>query len=145
MLARRLLALIAVLLVILAIANAVAPRNASRTPTPPPATTGATPATPPSASAAPDSTGRVVTAELSATPSGRTKVVRARLGDEVDLYVSAPVVGTVTLSGYDLLEAVDPSTPAEFHFIADRAGTFDVLLQEADAVVGRLRVSPSST
>jgi hypothetical protein len=40
---------------------------------------------------------------------------------------------------------VDPSTPAEFHFIADRAGTFDVLLQEADAVVGRLRVSPSST
>jgi hypothetical protein len=145
MLARRLLALIAVLLVILAIANAVAPRNGARTPNPPPTTAGSAPATPPSATAVPDAGGRTVTAELSATPSGRTKVVRARLGDEVDLYVSAPVVGTVTLNGYDLLEAVDPSTPAEFHFIADRAGTFDVLLQEADAVVGRLRVSPSST
>ena len=145
MLARRLLALIAVLLVVLAVANAVAPRKTDRAPSSPPGNAGTAPATPPSATAVPDTAGRTVTAELSATPSGRTKVVRARLGDEVDLYVSAPVVGTVTLSGYDLLEAVDPSTPAEFHFIADRAGTFDVLLQEADAVVGRLRVSPSST
>ena len=136
MLARRLLALIAVLLVVLAVANAVAPRKTGRAPSSPPGNAGTAPATPPSATAVPDTAGRTVTAELSATPSGRTKVVRARLGDEVDLYVSAPVVGTVTLSGYDLLEAVDPSTPAEFHFIADRAGTFDVLLQEADAVVG---------
>jgi hypothetical protein len=139
MLARRLLALIAVLLVLLAIANAVAPRNSSPPAQPAPGTATA-PSSPPQVSPAPATGGDTVTAQLSASPSGKPRTLQIRLGDEVDLAVSAPIVGTVTIAGYDLLEAVDPAAPAEFHFIADQAGTFDVSLEEADALIGRLRV-----
>jgi hypothetical protein len=143
MLARRLLLLIALLLVMLAVANAVAPRGerGSSTGTLTGPRTG--PSLPAQAQPGTES-GGTVTATLRAGTAGRPRVVRARLGDLVDLSVAADVVGTVQVGGYDLLEPVDPAAPAEFHLFADRAGSFDVSLLETGAVIGRLLIRPTA-
>jgi hypothetical protein len=69
------------------------------------------------------------------------RVVRARVGDRVELRVEAPYPDTVELTGYDLIEAVDETTPALFDFIADRAGRFAVRLQASERTVGAVEVS----
>ena len=128
MLAGRLLAFAALLLVMAAIAAAVAPapvdRNEQRT--------------------APVSPRHVATrttrAELPAS-NGRPVTVRARAGDVVELRVVSRAVDDVRVEGLGILEPVDETSPAILNFIADRPGSYDVRLDRQAKLVGTLDVS----
>ena len=134
---RRALLLASILLITAAVAIALAPgpRDSSG-----PATTAtAAPATSTPATA-------TVTAEL---PGAAGSVVRARVGDFVELRVASARPGSVTIDGYDRVEPVDPSSPARFAFVADQAGTFAVRVLdggdeglEESRTVGRIVVGP---
>lgn len=69
------------------------------------------------------------------------RVVRARVGDRVELRVEVRSPETVEIPDYGLLEAADETTPARFDFIADRAGRFPVRLQASERTVGSVEVS----
>ena len=139
MLARRLLLLVAVLLVVGALASAVAPRDTTKKDQGP-ASSVATETAPAPAPGA----GTTVTAELTGGTGGRTKTVRARVGDLIDLTVAAPGPDTVTIEGYDQIQPADPDSPARFSFFADQQGNFDVTLQQAGTLAGRLEIEPAA-
>ena len=142
MLARRLLLLIAVLLVAGAFASAIAPRNTTRNDR---TTTGGTiAATPAPATAPATSPGTTVEAELPGAAGGKTKTVHARVGDLIDLTVRAPGPDTVSIEGYDEIQPADVDNPARFSFFADQQGAFDVTLQQAGTVAGRLEIDPAA-
>jgi hypothetical protein len=68
------------------------------------------------------------------------RVVRAAVGDRIELDVEAEATDQVQVAGYDLLEVVDPLAPAHFDFIADHAGRFRVTLLSSGKALGRLEV-----
>jgi hypothetical protein len=143
MLARRLLLLIAVLLVAGAFASAIAPRDTTkndRTGT----SSGTTASTPAPAPAPATSAGLTVEAELPGTPGGKTKTVHARVGDLIDLTVRASGPDTVTIEGYDEVQPADADNPARFSFFADQQGAFDVTLQQEGTLAGRLQIDPAA-
>ena len=125
MLLRRLLLLVAVLFMIAAIASAIAPRPETG-----PAPLAPTPA-PPAAIATPRVTGHL--------PADG--VVRADVGDVVDLSVTAEAEDTVQIVALGLDAPVDPQTPARFELVADQPGRFPVTLQGAGTRLGMLEVS----
>ena len=141
MLARRLLLLIAVLLVAGAFASAIAPRDTTRNDrtSTRSATTASTPAPAPATSP-----GTTVEAELPGTAGGKTKTVHARVGDLIDLTVRAPGPDTVSIEGYDEIQPADVDNPARFSFFADQQGAFDVTLQQAGTLAGRLEIDPAA-
>ena len=142
MLARRLLLLIAVLLVAGAFASAIAPRDTTRNDRT--ARTGGTTASTPAPAPTAGSTGLTVEAELPGPAGGKTKTVRARVGDLIDLTVRAPGPDTVSIEGYDEIQPADADNPARFSFFADQEGAFDVTLQQAGTVAGRLEIDPAA-
>ena len=70
----------------------------------------------------------------------KDRVVHAAVGDRIALEVVADDVDQVEIEGYDLIEPVDPGTPAQFDFVADQAGRFRVTVGSAGKTVGRLEV-----
>jgi len=140
MLTRRLLALAAVLIGTTAVAAALAPtpmrdgvRSAPEGRRTPPAALG-----PRAAGGRPNHT---ITANFTDRPSGRGVVARARVGDLVRLVISTRRAGVVEV-GELAVEAVDPSVPTTIELLADRPGTFDVVLSDERRVLGRLEVAP---
>lgn len=69
------------------------------------------------------------------------RVVRARVGDDVELSVTARGPDSATLAGFGLTAAASPGAPARFSFRADRAGTFAVVLTLSGRRAGLLVVS----
>jgi hypothetical protein len=138
-LARRLLALIGVLLVLLAVASQVAPRDTgpktTSVRTPPPTT--------PSVAPAPRSDTEI-RATLPGPPAHGTKVVRAAVGDLLTLTVRADIPDSVEIPALGEVEPVDPTTPAEFSLFLARPGRYDVRLQSDHTLLGRLRVTAAS-
>jgi endonuclease YncB( thermonuclease family) len=134
---RRVLLLSSILLITAAIAIALAPgRHGASAPV------TSEPAVPATSSAA---TG-TVKAQL---PGAIGSVVRARLGDFVELRVASASPGTVRIDGYDRLEPVDPTSPARFGFVADEVGIFPVRVLDSGSeglerslTVGRIVVGP---
>jgi hypothetical protein len=116
--------LLALLLVMIVMSIAASLSSQSTTPTAP-----ALPAAPAQGLA------RTVTATL---PDDR--IVRAAVGDRIALEVKADTADQAQIAGYDLLEVVDPATPANFDFIADAAGRYGVRLLSTGEVVGRIEV-----
>jgi hypothetical protein len=123
---RRILLFAALLLVVAAIANAIAPGD-----DPPQAVKGAPGATPPPAD------GEVVDARL---PSRRD--VQARVGDLVQLEVRHRASDVAQIVSLGIAEPVDPELPAEIVFDADRTGRFSVTLRDAARRVGVVEVLP---
>jgi len=125
---RRVAILFAVLLMLSAALTALAPRRESdddnRATTPPPATT------------ARDD----VTAAVRATLP-RDRIVRARVGDNVELTVTAREPDSATIDALGLTDSAIPGAPAQFSFRADRAGTFPVMLTLSGRRAGRVVVS----
>jgi len=76
--------------------------------------------------------GRVVPAP------GRFQV---RQGDSVIIEVSSDVADTVHLHGYDIEVELEPGTPAELQFTADRAGLYDVETHDTHLTLFQLQVS----
>ena len=85
------------------------------------------------------SSGRVVRASVRVS-ARRPPVVRARLGDLVELSVALGGPSTVAL-GEDRVESGDQDTPARFDFIADRAGAYGIRRLDDDRTVARLVVA----
>jgi len=125
---RRAAILLAFLLVLSAVLTAVAPR---RDPNPESGPTTPAPATP----ARED-----VTAAVRKTLP-RDRVVRARVGDNIELTVTAREPDSATIDALGLTDAAGPGAPAQFSFRADRAGTFPVMLTLSGRRAGRVVVS----
>lgn len=125
---RRVALLFAVLLVLSAALTALAPR-------PDPADEDHS--TVPSAVTSPRDD---VTVAVRATMP-RERVVRARVGDNVELTVSARVPDSATIDGLGLTDAAAPGAPAQFSFRAVRAGRFPVRLTLSGRRAGRVVVS----
>jgi len=95
--------------------------------------------TQPSAPTLPPSPGQALARTITGTlPDDR--IVRAAVGDRIALEVKADSADQVQIAGYDLLEVVDPATPANFDFIADEAGRYGVRLLSTGEIVGRVEV-----
>jgi hypothetical protein len=71
----------------------------------------------------------------------RDEVVRAQVGDLVELTVTAEQVDSATIEALGLTEALAPQAPARFSFLADRAGSFPVTLTLTDDRAGRVVVT----
>jgi hypothetical protein len=71
----------------------------------------------------------------------RDEVVRARVGDLVELTVTARAADSATIGGFGQTEAVAPGAPARFSILADRAGSFPVTLTLSDDRAGRILVA----
>jgi hypothetical protein len=134
MLARRLLVLAAVLLALGAVAASIAPRDLRG-----PRTAPSLPAPPPRAPA-PSLPGRELALTVDAD-AARPPTVAARVGDDVRLSIRAPVTGALSIAVLDRTQAVDPYSPAIFDFVADRAGSFPVVLAGTAVRVATLRVT----
>jgi hypothetical protein len=132
--ARRLLLLVALLMGLTALAASIAPREEEVNPPP----KVEQPLASPSAEPADDQ--ETVTETLSTDENDARDVIVADRGDVVHLTVSGRAVDAVQIVGLDLIEPIDPRTPAIFEFVADTPGTFDVALLEEPRVVGRLRI-----
>lgn len=131
MFARRLLVLIALLLVAAAIATALSPRDDSTATRPPDPRPGQATVVEPA----------TVVAAIPARV-GRPQPVRARVGDFVRLEVRSSAPDSVSVGGYDRVEPSDPATPAQFAFFAQRAGRFPIRMQSGK-IAGLLVVAPS--
>lgn len=125
---RRLALLFALLLVLSAVLTAIAPRDEPD---------DAGDRSPDTATAS--ATGADVTAAVRGVLP-RDRVVRARVGDDVELTVTARGPDSVTIGGLGLTDAAIPGAPAQFSFRADRAGTFAVALTISGGRAGRIVV-----
>jgi len=137
MLGRRLLLLVAVLLATGAIAAALTPRDSGQTT---PTTTAPTAPVVPGATGGTGAGAREVNRTVDAEGS-EPAVVRARVGDLLNLVVRAPSPDVVELDGTGRFDSVDSSTPARFNFFVEDPGTFPIRLQETGQEIGRLVVS----
>lgn len=68
------------------------------------------------------------------------EVVRAEVGDLVELTVTADGPDSAAIEGLGLVEALAPGAPARFSFLADRPGSFPVTLTISDDRAGRIIV-----
>ena len=137
MLGRRLLLLVAVLLATGAIAAALTPRDSGQTT---PTTTAPTAPVVPGATGGTGAGAREVDRTVDAE-GAEPAVVRARVGDLLNLVVRAPSPDVVELDGTGRFDSVDSSTPARFNFFVEDPGTFPIRLQETGQEIGRLVVS----
>jgi hypothetical protein len=127
---RTVLLVLATVLLVTSVLGALAPRDdQARKPD--------RPLRPAPAAAAPD-------APADGTARGvlpRDKVLRARVGQLVELTVTATAPDSATFDG--LTDAVAPGSPATFSFVADAAGSYPVSLSISDDRVGRVVVAPA--
>jgi hypothetical protein len=137
MLTRRLLILAAVLLGLGALAASLAPRDL-RGPGRP--TTITTVVRPP---ALPAPAGRDLALSLDAD-AARPGTVLARVGDHVRLTVRAAAPDAVSIPALGQVQPVDPYSPAQFDFVADRPLASPITLQQTGRRVGTLRIAAAS-
>jgi hypothetical protein len=131
MAARRLVAVLIVMLVLSTVAAVLVP--APRRPIGSSTTTTSTRST--TARPAPGA-GKLVTATMNT--QRRRGPVNLRVGDELRLRVVSNRSDQVKIDGFGLVEAVDASAPALFDLFADHAGQFDVTLLDSGDTVGRI-------
>jgi hypothetical protein len=135
-LVRRLLILLAVLIVLTGVATSIAPRPAplfqpSPTASPPPVPRAAPGTRPPD--------GASVHAVLSAGPDHPARRISARVGDHLSITVRDESVDSVALGDLDV-EPVEPGVPAHFDLLADDAGSYPLVLVDAGRRIGTLVV-----
>lgn len=138
MAARRLIAILLVLLFLSSLAAALAPvqegvRSDSSSST---TTTAEAPAPPGSGTAEPG----VVSQTVDASARGPARV-RARTGDRLELKVKSQQPGTVELVGLGPAEDVGPRQPAFFDVLLKDARTYPVRFLDSERDVARIVVS----
>jgi hypothetical protein len=128
-LARRLLLLAAVLMLLAALAASIAPRDLTGGDDPPPESTNL-PA------------GRPVAREITATPGAAPARVAVNRGDTLALQVSGDLLDEVLIERLDLIDPIEPSTPARFNLLIDApAGSYPIRLIDADRRIGSIVIS----
>ena len=145
MAARRLIAILLVLLFLSSLAAALAPvqegQKVVSSSTSTTSTTAEVPA-PPEADAAEGP--RLISQSLNAS-GGRPAVVRAKVGDQLQLRVTSQDSGTVELAGLGPTEDVGSEQPAYFDVLLRDDGSFPVrFLGTDDPDIARIEVSPST-
>jgi hypothetical protein len=68
------------------------------------------------------------------------EVVEARVGDRIELTVTAAEPDSVSIEELGLTGAVAAEAPARFDVLADRAGEFEVRLALSDTLAGTIEV-----
>jgi hypothetical protein len=129
-LVRRLLALVAVLIVLALVAGSIAPVP---TPPKPPAPTPRSG----DAAAAPGTT--TVRAWLSTSASRPARRISARVGDRISITVRGGQADTVALGDLDV-EPVERGLPARFDLLADEPGNYPLIALDAQRRIGSLVV-----
>jgi hypothetical protein len=128
-LARRLLLLAAVLMLLAALAASIAPRDLTGGDDPPAAATSLPP-------------GRTVAREIPAAPGAAAARIAVSRGDILELEVFGDTLDTVLLERLDLLDSIEPSTPARFNILVDApAGSYPIRLIDADRRIGSIVVT----
>jgi hypothetical protein len=127
MLARRLLLLAAVLMLLAALAAGIAPRQqATESPQLEPSTLPA---------------GKEVVEEIPAGPGADSRV-KVKRGDVLRLDVSGDVLDSVLIERLDIMQAIEPVTPARFELLVDApAGAYPIRLVDADRRIGVIDIS----
>lgn len=74
----------------------------------------------------------------------RPRTIRASVGDQLQLRVTARRVGTIELAGLGADEDVGPDAPALFDVLLDRQGRFPVRERESGRRVGVIEVGAAS-
>jgi hypothetical protein len=135
---RRLLLLLAVLIVLTAVAGTIAPAPGppeQATPTPTPGAIARTPQASPAAEPDPPD----VRASLSSSRHEPARRIMARVGDQVAITVRAGAIDSVELGDLDV-EGVEPGVPAHFDLVANDAGSYPLVLLQAGRRIGTLVV-----
>jgi hypothetical protein len=125
--ARRVLRVVAILLLSFALVSSISPRPQQRAAAP------TVPAQPAGAAAPRPETvdGRL--------PADR--IVHAREGDVVDLQVTSREPDVARVDALGVSAPTEPGLPAQLTFVADRAGRFAVDLRDAGERVGTLEIT----
>jgi hypothetical protein len=129
MLVRRLLLLAAVLMLLTALAASIAPRDL----------TGGEEELPARSSLPP---GRVVAREIPAAPGAAVARIAVNRGDTLELEVSGDLLDEVLLERLDMIDPIEPTTPARFNLLIDApAGSYPIRLIGADRRIGSIVVN----
>jgi hypothetical protein len=118
---RRILVALLVLMIVMSIAASLSSNDDS--------------ATAPAVVPAQDGQARTLSATLP-----RERPVAAAVGDHILLTVAVDAADQVQIDGYDLVEPVDPQTPAQFDFVAGQEGRFAVTQVGSGRVLGHLEI-----
>ena len=135
MAARRLVAVLVVLLAISIVAAAIAPERQSGLLGD--ESTSTTTTTAPQAD--PTTSGELIRTTISATAKD-PEVVRARAGDQLELMVTSDAWVEIEIPDFGLLEAANPDAPAVFNLLLRRSGELPIVEAEGGAAVGRIVV-----
>ena len=143
MAARRLIAILLVLLFLSSLAAALAPvqqtgKSVSTTDSEP-STTAPAPS-PPTLPGAVGVTPRVIEQSID-TSSEKTPAIQARTGDRLRLRVTSREPGTVELAGIGPAEDVGPQQPAFFDVLLREQGTYRVQFLGTGREIARIEVS----
>jgi hypothetical protein len=131
MLARRLLLLAAVLMLLTALAASIAPRDLTGGEDDPPVVRG------PGALPA----GDTITEEIPAAPGSNSRITVSR-GDTLQLQVAGDVFDSVLLERLDMVDGIEPTTPARFDILIDSPpGSYPIRLVDADRRIGSIVIS----
>jgi hypothetical protein len=126
MLARRLLLLVAVLMLLTALAAGLAPA--------PPVNEA------PQAERTDLPAGGTVTERIPADPGADSRVIVHR-GDVLQLEVSGDTLDSVLIERLDRMAAIEPTTPARFEILIDApAGVYPIRLVDADRRIGSIEI-----
>jgi hypothetical protein len=133
MVARRLLLLLAFLMLLTALAAQVAP--------PPESVDGPATPTPTTERPRPAAEEPGLVQRTIRTGGAGVTIVEAQVANTIRLVVEGDALATVELKGLDQIEVVTPDSPAIFEVYADREGTFPVVVLESEREIARLEVS----
>ena len=126
MLLRRLMLLAAALMLLVALAAGLAPREASEAPST-------------RASNLPE--GATVVKEITADPGADSRVV-VRRGDLLRLEVGGDALDSILIERLDRMEGIEPLTPARFEILAEApAGVYPIRLVDADRRIGSIEIT----
>ena len=130
MLARRLLLLAAVLMLLTALAASIVPRDLTGGDDAPVVRgPGALPA------------GTTIAEEIPAAPGSNSRITVSR-GDTLQLEVAGDVFDSVLLERLDMVDGIEPTTPARFDILIDSPpGSYPIRLVDADRRIGSIVIS----
>jgi hypothetical protein len=138
MAARRLIAILLVMLFLALMAAALAPVDGERDES---GSTGSTSTTSPVATPPPGSSSRGELIKQSIDASGsKPSIIRAVQGDQLQLRVTSTTPGTVEIPGLSPTEDVGPEQPAFFDILFRGAGKYSVRFLESRREIARIEV-----
>jgi hypothetical protein len=128
-LARRLLLLAAVLMLLAALAASIVPRDLTGGDDPELAASSLPP-------------GEIVAREIPAALGVAPARIAVSRGDTLELEVYGDLLDEVLIERLDMMDAIEPSTPARFNLLIDApAGSYPIRLVEADRRIGSIVIS----